>query len=155
MSWTEGAGEIRELLVRRALEQVEPSSQLAGRLVDEADRHVASAAVVLRDGDRTGAYQLAYDSLRKSGAALLAVQGLRATTRGGHVAVQQAMSAQFGDAFRSFGRIRRNRNRFEYPGDVTNEPDDDDVLDAIGVATKAATAARAILDGGTLGSWAD
>jgi hypothetical protein len=34
-----------------------------------------------------------YDTLRKSAAALLAVQGLRATSRGGHVAIQDAVTA--------------------------------------------------------------
>ena len=46
---------------------------------------------------RTGAYQPPYDALRKAAAALLAVQGLRATSRGGHIAIQDAVRAQFGD----------------------------------------------------------
>jgi hypothetical protein len=66
--------------------------------------------VALSSGDLSGAYQLAYDALRKSAASLLAVQGLRATSHGGHIAVQDAVLAQFGasvPAFRSFARIRR------------------------------------------------
>ena len=60
----------------------------------------------------------AYDALRKSAASLLEAQGLRATSRGGHLAVQEVVTAQFGataGVFRSFGRIRRARNSFEYP----------------------------------------
>jgi hypothetical protein len=44
-------------------------------------------------GDLPGAYQLAYDALRKSAASLLEVQGLRATSRGGHIAIQDAVIA--------------------------------------------------------------
>lgn len=55
-----------------------------------------TAAVALSSQDLSGAYQLAYDALRKSTASLLAVQGLRATSRGGHIAVQDAVLAQFG-----------------------------------------------------------
>jgi hypothetical protein len=47
--------------------------------------------------------------------ALLAQQGLRATTSGGHYAVEQAIRAQFGDGFRPFGVLRRRRNELEYP----------------------------------------
>jgi hypothetical protein len=69
-------------------------------------------------GDLPGAYQLAYDALRKSAASLLEAQGLRSTSRGGHSAVQDAVIAQFGTsirALRSFSRLRRARNSFEYP----------------------------------------
>jgi len=37
--------------------------------------------------DLSGACQLVYDALRKNAASLLAVQGVRATSRGGHVAL--------------------------------------------------------------------
>lgn len=49
------------------------------------------------DSDPAGALQLAYDAARKAAAALLATQGLRATTRGGHIAVLEAARAQFND----------------------------------------------------------
>jgi hypothetical protein len=107
-------------------------------------------------GDLTGAYQLAYDAFRKSAASLLAVQGLRATSRGGHVALQDAVTAQFGPsvrAFRSFGRIRRARNRFEYPDAATAGPTSDDVEDAVTAATQAHNAAIAILDQNVLTPW--
>ncbi len=96
----------------------------------------------------SGAYLLAYDALRKSAASLLAVQGLRATSRGGHIAVQDAVIAQFGGTvrgFRAFSRLRRNRNRFEYPGDAASEPTADDVDDALNVAREAVDRAGTIL----------
>jgi hypothetical protein len=96
------------------------------------------------------------DALRKSSAALLAVQGLRATSRGGHVAIQDAVAAQFGNAvrvFRSFGRIRRARNSFEYPDSDTAGPTTDDVRDAIDTATATRDAAATILEQNALDPW--
>jgi len=156
VKWAPGADQIESLVVSHDLEHVEPSIDLASRLASDAAQHLDSARVVLENGDPVGAYQLAYDSLRKAAAALLAVQGLRATSRGGHVAVQKAMVAQFGDefpGFRSFGRLRRNRNRFEYPAEGASEPDADDVLDAIGVAAEAGSAVRTVFDRGGLDPW--
>jgi hypothetical protein len=45
----------------------------------------------------------------------LAQQGLRATTTGGHYAVERALRAQFGAGMKVFGAIRRRRNELEYP----------------------------------------
>jgi hypothetical protein len=107
-------------------------------------------------GDLSGAYQLAYDALRKSAASLLAVQGLRATSRGGHIAIQEAAQAQFGSAvkaFRSFGRIRRARNNCEYPSTAAPGPSADDVRDAIAAATQARDAAVMILEQDLLTPW--
>jgi hypothetical protein len=40
---------------------------------------------------------------------------LRATSKGGHYAVDLALRAQFGAGFRSFSALRRRRNELEYP----------------------------------------
>jgi uncharacterized protein (DUF1330 family) len=104
----------------------------------------------------SGAYQLAYDALRKSAASLLEAQGLRATSRGGHVAVQEVVIAQFGAvvrAFRSFGRIRRARNSFEYPSSSSPGPTGEDVDDAVAIAAQVHQAARTILDQDLLTRW--
>jgi hypothetical protein len=64
--------------------------------------------------------------------------------------------AQFGStvrAFRSFGRIRRARNNFEYPSTGTPGPSVDDVTDAIAVATQAHQAARTVLEQDLLTVW--
>lgn len=95
----------------------------------DAGRHLATAATAESAGDLAGGYQLAYDALRKSAASLLVAQGLRPTSRGGHVAVQEAVNAQFGTTvrvLRSFGRIRRARNSFEYPSSETPGPSADE-----------------------------
>jgi len=108
VTWQPGRDKIAELLDAGELEQVTADQRIAQLLHDDAGRHLATAATALSSGDLSGAYQLAYDALRKSAASLLAVQGLRATSRGGHIAIQDAIGAQFGASvpvFRSFARI--------------------------------------------------
>jgi HEPN domain len=156
VTWQPGRDRVAELQVAGELESVAADERLARRLLDDASSHLRTAAAGLAEGDLSGAYQLAYDALRKSAASLLAVQGLRSTSRGGHIAIQDAITAQFGStvrAFRSFSRIRRARNRFEYPDTDTAGPDRDDVHDAITTATTARDAAITILDQGLLDTW--
>jgi hypothetical protein len=156
VTWQPGRGRMAALLDAGELEHVAVDQRIAQLLLDDAGRHHATAATALSSGDLSGAYQLAYDALRKSAASLLARQGLRATSRGGHVAVQESVMAQFGStvrAFRSFGRIRRARNSFEYPSTVGPGPSADDVADAIAAATEAHQAATTIVEKGLLTSW--
>lgn len=156
MTWQPGHDRIQELVAAGELEQVAPADSVASLLLDDAGRHLATAAAAAETGDLAGAYQLAYDALRKSAASLLAAQGLRATSRGGHVAVQEAVIAQFGSTahvFRAFGRIRRARNSFEYPNTTTPGPASEDVTDAITVATRAHLAAVTMLDQHVLTPW--
>jgi hypothetical protein len=156
VTWQPGRDRIAALLQAGDLEQVTADRGIARLLLDDAGRHLATAATALTSGDLSGAYQLAYDALRKSAAGLLAAQGLRATSHGGHVAVQEAVMAQFGStvrAFRSFGRIRRARNSFEYPSTVTPGPSADDVTDAIASATQANQATVTILEQDLLTAW--
>jgi len=84
------------------------------------------------------------------------VQGLRATSRGGHIAIQEAAQAQFGStvrAFKSFGRIRRARNNFECPSTVAPGPSPDDVRDVFAAATQARDAALMIFEQNLLTPW--
>ena len=156
MSWETGSDRIRELIGAGELGQVPPDIQLARRMLADATRHLATAATAESTGDLPGAYQLAYDALRKSAASLLEAQGLRATSRGGHIAVQDAVNAQFGStirALRSFSRLRRARNSFEYPSTETPGPSADDVKDAIRVAREVNDAAARILESEVLSAW--
>jgi hypothetical protein len=79
------------------------------------ERLLKKAAVTLTTArsavktDPDSAFVLAYDSARQALTALLAHQGLRPTTKGGHYAVEQAVRAQFGPGFRQFGALRRRR----------------------------------------------
>jgi len=156
MSWEPGRERVRELIEAAEIEQVTADLTIARRMLEDAGRHIATASQAIDTGDLSGAYQLAYDALRKSAASLLEAQGLRATSRGGHLAVQEAVIAQFGTAvrfFRSFGRIRRARNSFEYPSSDSPGPTSDDVNDAIAVATQVRDAATTILDQDVLTPW--
>jgi hypothetical protein len=91
-----------------------------------------------------------------SASPLLEAQGLRATSRGGHIALQDAVTAQFGSsirALRSFSRLRRARNSFEYPSTETPGPSEDEVKDAIRVAREVNDAAGKILESAILSPW--
>jgi HEPN domain-containing protein len=156
VSWEAGSERIRELIDAGELSQVPPDSELARRMLADARRHLATAATAESTGDLSGAYQLAYDALRKSAAGLLEAQGLRSTSRGGHIAVQDAVIAQFGSsirALRSFSRVRRARNSFEYPSTETPGPSEDDLKDAIRVAREVNDAADKVLASGILSPW--
>lgn len=152
MTWTPGMATIIRLLEANDLAYVEPSPEQAERLLDDAQRHVASARRIA-DDDPNGAYQLGYDALRKVGAALLAAQGLRATSTGGHIAMQDAIRDQFGNViptFSQFARFRRARNQLEYPSDGGGDATTDDVEDIVNVTLEVVEKARTVLREGVL-----
>jgi len=95
--------------------------------------------------DPDSAYVLAYDAARYSATALLARQGLRPTTSGGHYAVELAVRAQFGDGFRAFGAMRRRRNELEYPGGPGETTTPDEAGTAITDAGRLHRAAQQLL----------
>jgi len=116
--WAQGEHEIDGMLERGELEYVTPSHDHAALLMDQAEAHLGSAQPLV-ETDPPSAFTLLYDGARKALTALLAVQGLRPTRAGGHVAVQQAAEAQLGPntkhLVRAFGGLRRRRNESEYP----------------------------------------
>lgn len=119
MAWQEGRVVVEGLLANRELERVPADRDSAHRLLDGARRHLTSARTI-RTSDPEGAYAALYDAARKACAALLEMQGLRATQRGGHIAVREAVLAQFGSLtggrpLRTFDRLRRRRHDVEYP----------------------------------------
>ena len=112
--WARGEAEVERLIARGDLERVTGAAADGAPLLEQA-RRTAITAAGLVSSDAYSAYVLAYDAARFACIALLAQQGLRATTSGGHYAVQQSVRAQFGDGFRPFGILRRRRNELEYP----------------------------------------
>lgn len=118
MRWQQGRETIDGMLSRGELERVPASRPHADLLLAQAHQHLNSAQAIV-EFDPTGAYQLLYDAARKSLNAVLENQGLRATSRGGHIAVVDAVSAQLdpplGGVLRPFDRLRRRRNQAEYP----------------------------------------
>src|ERR1700730_15225356 len=93
-----------------------------------------------RGTDPASGCTLAYDGARFACMALLAHQGLRPTTRGGHLAVEETVRAQFGEAFKPFRDLRLRRNELEYPV----YPDES--VEAV-EANAAVDAARGIVSG--------
>ncbi|MFF5077130.1 hypothetical protein ACFY36_08770 [Actinoplanes sp. NPDC000266] len=106
------------MLARGELERVPASRDHADALLTQSRRHLASATAITAT-DPAGAYQLLYDAARKALAAVLENQGMRATSKGGHIAVRDAVSSQLdpplGAVLRPFDRLRRRRNQVEYP----------------------------------------
>jgi hypothetical protein len=122
VSWARGRDEVLGMLDRHELSQVVADLELAKRLIESARRHLASAELVA-DEDPELAYAAVHDAVRKGMAAMLQAQGLRATTSGGHLAVQHAVRAQFsssmGAMLRPVDRIRVTRHAVEYPDSGT------------------------------------
>ena len=140
----------RGLIEQGEMERVTPSAEVAQRLMADASAHVRLAGVGL-DEDPSGAVQLCYDATRKAAAALLAEQGLRATTSGGHIAVLDAAQAQFNDAggINIFGRLhtlRRRRNRSEYPDADSPSVNAQDAHQALNTAKAVIDATRKLLE---------
>jgi hypothetical protein len=121
--WRKGEGPIERLIETRHLERVPADTDAAITLTGAARRH-ATTARACSATDPEGAYALAYDATRKAATALLAQQGLRPTSAGGHIAVVEAIQAQFPDVpgLRSLDRLRRRRNQAEYPDPAGYDP---------------------------------
>jgi uncharacterized protein (UPF0332 family) len=150
VTWARGRDEVRRLVADGELEAVEASADEAERLIGTAEAHVRLASLGL-DDDSAGALQLSYDAARKASAALLAVQGLRATTRGGHIAVIDAVRAQFNDkgglpVFGQLNRLRRRRNNTEYPSLTTPDVTPEEAAQALAIAREVIDGAKKILD---------
>jgi hypothetical protein len=118
MRWQQGRDTVDGMIARGELERVPASREHADLLLTQAHHHLDSAQTIA-GSDAAGAYQLLYDAARKALAAVLENQGLRATSRGGHIAVRDAVAAQLdpplGAILRPFDRLRRRRNQAEYP----------------------------------------
>ncbi|MFJ2370635.1 HEPN domain-containing protein [Microbacterium sp. NPDC087665] len=140
---------IDDLLDKRQLEQVSANVEHAEVLLERAGRHIVSAAT-LRQSDPDQAFTSAYDAARKALTACLAVQGLRPTSRGGHLAVYEAAMAQFeppmGAKIRQFGWMRKMRNESEYPDFETPEVVVADVDAAIAAADEIIRIASVLKD---------
>jgi len=128
--WSRGEAEIEQLIADKQLQQVIGGQANGAHLLQKASRTLETAGEIA-DQDPDSAYVLAYDAARYAGTAILAQQGLRPTTPGGHYAVEVALRAQFGDGFRSFGAMRRRRNELEYPTGPSETTSQDEAQKAI------------------------
>jgi hypothetical protein len=125
VSWQQGHDTIVVLIKRGHLEQISGDAANGGFLIEQARQRLATATAIL-NVDPVSAYNIAYDGARQAVTALLIQQGLRPKMEGGHVAIAEAVRAQFGEPFYYFNAMRRRRNKLEYPqspGDVAIAPD--------------------------------
>lgn len=149
MRWNQGREVIERMLDARELQRVPPSRDHADRLVEQARTHLASADAVC-DVDPPGGYALVYDAARKALTAALENQGLRPTTRGGHRAVYEAVSAHLdpplGSTLRPFDRMRRQRHDVEYPPTDSPALTPEDVREDLPKAGEIVALAARVLD---------
>jgi len=157
-AWEQGRSTVEYLVSHGRLEQVaaEGARDAAGGLLDRAERRLTTASAGLGGSDAEGAFVAAYDAYRMAAESLLLRQGLRATGgEGSHVAVEDAVSAQFASAITAFAKstfeaFRRMLHRAEY-----FDPDEptftyDDAAWAISTARSAAAGARRVGESGGL-----
>jgi hypothetical protein len=142
--WVRGEAQVEQLIARGELERVTGAVTDGTQLLEQAQKTAATAAGLVSN-DPYSAYVLAYDAARFACISLLAQQGLRATTSGGHYAVEQAARAQFGDGFRPFGALRRRRNELEYPRLRADAATSEEAEQAAGTAQRLITAASKLL----------
>lgn len=151
--WAQGADRIEAMIERDELQAIPGGEEAAMALLEMAERHVETASTCA-EFDAVGAYAMAYDAARKAASAVLAHQGLRPTTRGGHIAVVDAVEAQFPGVpgFMSLDRVRRRRNQGEYPDPARYDAITiDEAREAIDVASAAIQAARGLVARSELG----
>lgn len=133
MTWAQGREDIRAALATGDLQQVAGGQAAGDGWITDARRKYDTARAIA-DSDSETAYVTAYDAARFALVGVLAQQGLRATTKGGHYAVEQAVRAQFGGAFAAFGTLRRHRAELEYPSYPGEAVEDDELSDALSAA---------------------
>ena len=121
--WAKGEQTVQFLVDRNRLEsfETEDLAALTEALVARATLRVETTAIAaLAGGDVDGAYVAAHEAYRMAAEALLARQALRATGGdGSHMAVEDAVSAQFREdvpafAKPTFERLRRARHSAQY-----------------------------------------
>ncbi len=142
--WRPGEADIEELLAHHDLQLVTGTAADGQPALDRAIHTLASAQTLL-DADPINSFVLAYDAVRQACTALLAHQGLRPTSSGGHVAVERAVRAQFGAPFAPYGGLRRRRNEVEYPSHPDEHVDPDEASEAISIAESIIESAEKLL----------
>ena len=149
MRWNQGRTEIDKLIADGELQRVPPNREHADQLLVQSRKDLASAELLL-DSNPKRAYESLYDAARMALTAVLKNEGLRPTSRGGHIAPYSAVIAQLdppmGAILRPFDRMRRTRNRSEYPSFTTPDVTPDNVRADLPVAESIVEAFGSVLD---------
>jgi len=149
MRWNQGRTEIDKLIADGELQRVPPNREHADQLLVQSRKDLASAELLL-DSNPKRAYESLYDAARMALTAVLENEGLRPTSRGGHIAPYSAVIAQLdppmGAILRPFDRMRRTRNRSEYPSFTTPDVPPDNVRADLPVAESIVEVCGSVLD---------
>jgi hypothetical protein len=149
MRWNQGRSAVDRLIADGELQRVPANREHADQLLGQAHKDLASAELLLEANPKR-AYESIYDAARMALTAVLENEGLRPTSRGGHIAPYAAVSAQLdpptGAVLRPFDRMRRTRNRSEYPSFTTPDVTPDNVRADIPVAASIVKACEGVLD---------
>lgn len=143
--WKRGESDVESLIGSGELQKLTGEAANGQRLLQKAAVTLETARSAIKT-DPDSAFVLAYDAARQAVTGLLAQQGLRPTTKGGHYAVEQAVRAQFGPGFRQFGALRRRRNELEYPERPGDDATTEEATEAVDQARAMLTAAEGLLD---------
>jgi hypothetical protein len=144
MRWSTGEAVVERLLGQGGIEQVQ-GAQADGRSWLERAQRGLDAARIVAEAAPESSIILAYDAARQACVALLAQQGLRPTTKGGHYVIEEAIRAQFGTSLRAFGGLRRRRNELEYPLYPTERATASEAAEALQTAGEIIDAVARIL----------
>ncbi|MDR1077150.1 MAG: hypothetical protein LBL55_00495 [Propionibacteriaceae bacterium] len=142
--WERGAADIEAALAARTLQLITGEAADGQSFLVKAERTITTARSVA-GSDPDSAFVLAYDAARQAGTALLAQQGLRPTTAGGHYVVERALRAQFGPGMKAFGALRRRRNELEYPDVPGDHASPEELAEALSDAQRIIDAAIKLL----------
>jgi hypothetical protein len=143
--WTRGEADIEQMLATQELQRVTGAGADGGPWLAKAAVTIKTAESIA-SSDPNSAYTLAYDAARFACVGLLAQQGLRPTTAGGHYAVQRAVLRQFGASFDPFAVMRRRRNELEYPEFPDETVESHEAAEAITNAKNIIDAGRKLLE---------
>lgn len=144
MSWGTGAADITAALTAGQLQKVSGAQAAGEAWIADARTKLATARTIATSDPAT-AYITAYDAARFALVGLLAQQGLRATQRGGHLAVEHAARAQFDTEFATFATLRRRRAELEYPRYPGEVVESGEAGDAIAISGQIVDKAEVLL----------
>src|ERR1035441_6707538 len=118
MRWNPGRATIEQILQARQFDRVTASRDFADRLIGTGRTKLVTAARDAQD-DPDSAYEALYGAARLALVAILENQGLRPTSKGGHIATYEAVRAQLdpplGKIIKPFDRLRIQRHAVDYP----------------------------------------
>lgn len=144
MRWSTGEATVERLVAAGHIERVQ-GAQADGDSWLERARRSLDAARVLAESAPDSSVVLACDAARQACVGVLAQQGLRPTTAGGHYVIEETIRAQFGPALRAFGGLRRRRNELEYPLYPTEQANAGEAAETLMTAADIIEAAAKLL----------